>query len=186
MNTSNNKRFQATEQRILDCALKLIGENPNRSLSVSAICEELSINRSSFYIHHKNIQSVLDAIMERYRAELMAQFRADGNALSAAVRRCFLFASEHQSFYRYYTTFSENPGLSSRYLLECFEYQASSISAGCELTDLQFSYLCEFMQAGLSAVINRWLNSGAEDSLDEIVELFTKILNPIDALKAPA
>ncbi len=184
MNTRNNKRFQKTEQRILECALTLIEKNPNRPISVTAICEELSINRTSFYLHHKSVQSVLDAIMTQYHAELMEQYQTDANTVSAAVQRCFLFAAEHQRFYRYYTRFSDNPGLSWKYLQECFEDPVSSRLADCQLTDLQLSYLGDFMEAGVSEVINRWLSSGKEDSVDEILDLLVMILSPVSKQKS--
>ncbi len=183
MNTSNNKRFQRTEQRLVERTLELIEQDPGRPLSVSAICDGLPINRSSFYLHHKSIQSLLDAIMECFRAELTEQSREVGNALSTEMRRCFLFAAEHRSFYRYYIKFSEDSSLSRHYLQDCFVSPLISLRDDDNLAELQRSYLEDFFQAGLNSVIERWLSTGQEDSVDEIMELFTRILYPLDKQK---
>ncbi|MCR5088644.1 MAG: TetR family transcriptional regulator C-terminal domain-containing protein [Oscillospiraceae bacterium] len=183
MNKPNNKRFQKTESRIVECTLEFIERFPDRPLTVTAICEAVPVNRTSFYLHHKSVQSVMDAIMAQYRQEFQAQRLAEKVTLSAEVRHCFLFAAEHQSFYRYYIRFSEAPEQSLRYLQESVENPSPSLPDSLTMTELQYHYLAVFMQAGVSAAISHWLSNGKEDSVDEIVELFTKMLSPMDAKK---
>ncbi len=180
MNKSNNARFQETEKRIVECTLGLIEKNPKHLITVTDICEELSLNRSSFYLHHKSIQSLLDAIMDRYRAELMSESQLDRTSISAAAHRWLLFAAEYQSFYCYYIRFSENPSQSRQYLWECLETLVPSLQDKNSLTEVQRTFLEEFLEAGLSAGIRNWLSTGKEDSVDEIVELLTRIFRSLD------
>ncbi|MCR5089096.1 MAG: TetR family transcriptional regulator C-terminal domain-containing protein [Oscillospiraceae bacterium] len=184
MNRPNNKRFQKTENRLIEHTLELIEQYPDRPLTVTAICEALSVNRTSFYLHHKSVQSVLDAVMRQVREEFLRECQADDASLSAAVRRSFLFASRHQSFFRYYIRFSENPDLGRQYLWECLDTLVSSLPDRNEMTELQFSYLSEFVQSGMSSVISCWLSSDDRASLDEIVDLFTRLLRRMEAKTA--
>ncbi|MCR5089112.1 MAG: TetR/AcrR family transcriptional regulator [Oscillospiraceae bacterium] len=185
MNRSNNLRFQKTEQRILDCAVHLLETEPDSVLTVSAVCEELSINRSSFYIHHRSIQSVLDAIQTRYHAEHLEQLARE-NVLSeesptaAAIRLCIDFILERHSFYAYYAKYSGNHSLLGQHSLECLELLTPGIQSCFALSDSQLAYLGEFIQGGIVAVMKRSLSGSREDSAEEIGELFAAIIRPLE------
>ncbi len=185
MNRSKNLRFQKTERRIQDCALNFLEKNPDSTLTVSAICDELSINRSSFYIHHKNIQSVLDAIQSRFHEEHLAQLRREDvisspSPLSAALKSFIQFFADHQCFYRYYAKNNENALLIGRNTRECLDALFPAGRSHSDLSDLQISYLGEFIQAGAFAVMKRWFNSSGTDSIDDITDLFVKVVRPLE------
>ncbi|MCR5088639.1 MAG: TetR/AcrR family transcriptional regulator [Oscillospiraceae bacterium] len=188
MNTSNNKRFHKTEKRILDCSLKLIEKNPDTLLSATGICEELSLNRSSFYLHYKGIQELLDAVLARLHGEFLERCRAEagrpgGFTVSDALQFLFQFAAEQEVFYRYYVKYSENHGRGNAYLRECYDCLMPSLPPEYELTGRQLSCLREFMQAGFLAVISRWLSSGKKEPPEEIAEFFTVVFSSFDQQK---
>ncbi|MCR5089113.1 MAG: TetR/AcrR family transcriptional regulator [Oscillospiraceae bacterium] len=186
MNKANNIRFQRTERRIQDFVLGFLEENPDARLTVSDICDGLSINRSSFYIHHKDLQSVLDAVQIRLHREHMEQLKEEDvlsspAPISAAFRLFFLHVADHYSFYRYYVKNTENPGLIGQHWREATSCLMSLKPSFFELSEVQLSYLGEFIQAGVFAVIQRWLSGSREDSIEEVTELFDIIMKPLDS-----
>ncbi|MCR5089710.1 MAG: TetR family transcriptional regulator C-terminal domain-containing protein [Oscillospiraceae bacterium] len=185
MNVSNNKRFQETEKRIQNCVLDLIDQDPDTQLTVSAICEVLSINRSSFYIHHKSVQSVLDSILARFHKEQM-DLCSSGCELSAAsplsvtMQTTVKYLVRHQSFYCYYAKYSNSAFLYGQYIQELLKLLSPSVPLLHDLSELQIAYLGEFIQGGVISMLKRWLENNREDSCQEIVDLFTSVISSLD------
>ncbi len=183
MNTSNNRRFQKTEKMIQDHTMELLEEHSDFSLTIDAICRDLPFNRSSFYLHHKNLQSLMDAIMKRVHMELMDRLRGReepaGHYDPDTVREIFTeYLLEHKGFFRYYAEHSENRLTAGCCILDFIHYLLPDDRSLDNLSELQVSYLAEFLQAGLRAVLDRWLEGRMVDPIDEIMELFLSCAVP--------
>ena len=55
MNRSNNERFQATENKIIDAFIRLLSEKPLPEITVSELCRACGIHRTSFYLHFQDV-----------------------------------------------------------------------------------------------------------------------------------
>lgn len=62
MNTKQNLRFQQTEQNIRKVFTELLKKEKFEKITVSRICELCQINRSSFYLHYKDVYDLIDKI----------------------------------------------------------------------------------------------------------------------------
>ncbi|MCR5089111.1 MAG: hypothetical protein K6C08_06335 [Oscillospiraceae bacterium] len=186
MNRSNNRRFQRTERLLQDRVLELVEADPDTGLTVDAICGDLPINRSSFYIHHRNIQSILDAILTRLFDEHIEQLHMREGILlqdapvSSALLLSARFIQEHKGFFRYCSAFSENTELGNQYAQRYYALLSPSFQAGLGLTELQLSVLGEFLKAGAAAVTERWLKNSDDDSLDEITGFFMSVSEALE------
>ena len=59
-----DKRAAYSQKIIKEAFLKLISEKTYASVTVTDVCREAEVNRSTFYLHFKNINNVLDAVLE--------------------------------------------------------------------------------------------------------------------------
>ena len=62
MNQKNNQRFQDTDRRIREYFLSALSEREITKITVQEICAHVGINRSSFYLHYKDVYDLLDAM----------------------------------------------------------------------------------------------------------------------------
>lgn len=62
MNTKQNIRFQQTEQNIRKVFTELLKKEKLEKITVSRIYERCHINRSSFYLHYKDVYDLMDKI----------------------------------------------------------------------------------------------------------------------------
>ena len=69
MNTKENKRHQATLQRIFAAFAALLQDQDLNKISVTELCEMANIERSTFYANYENIS----ALANRYAAEIEKQ-----------------------------------------------------------------------------------------------------------------
>jgi len=66
-----NRRVQYTRNALRNALIDLAGEKPLRNITVTDICARADINRSTFYLHYKDVYSLLHEIEE----EILAQMR---------------------------------------------------------------------------------------------------------------
>ena len=74
VNVKNNARFLATDRHIEAAALRLMDRADGPQVSITAICKEAGINRSTFYEHFTGIEDMVDAMQEYLFADLRETF----------------------------------------------------------------------------------------------------------------
>ena len=69
-----NRRVQFTKTALRDAMIELICEKPLTSITVKDVCARADINRSTFYLHYKDVDSLLVAV-EDYAIEYIQSLR---------------------------------------------------------------------------------------------------------------
>jgi len=72
MNTKNNKRSQATIQKLKSALITQLKIKELNKIKINSLCEEANVNRTTFYAHYDNVEDVLyemceDEIYEVYK-----------------------------------------------------------------------------------------------------------------------
>lgn len=65
-----NRRVRYTRMALRDSLLAMLAEQPINKISVSRICEEAEVNRSTFYLYYKDVYDLLDKIQNELYEEL--------------------------------------------------------------------------------------------------------------------
>lgn len=96
-----NRRVQFTKNALREAMIELITEKPLTSITVKDVCARADINRSTFYLHYKDVDSLLvevedyaiDYINLRFSSPEHAfdEFATFLNHLKATPRMCKLF-----------------------------------------------------------------------------------------------
>lgn len=68
--TKRNNWERYTQPAIQRCFLEMLKKRPIEKISVGALCEEVDINRSTFYRHYPDLYALLDAIADDCYQEL--------------------------------------------------------------------------------------------------------------------
>ena len=55
MNTKDNQRVRLTKRLLRESLIKLLGKQTIYDITVSQLCEDAEINRSTFYKYYNNI-----------------------------------------------------------------------------------------------------------------------------------
>ena len=69
MNKPNNKRKKESIERIEKVFLNLIQTKEINEITVTEICKEAKINRSTFYANYLDVYDLADKIVERMATE---------------------------------------------------------------------------------------------------------------------
>ena len=73
---SKDRRIAKTRQSIRMALFRLIGSSDWQDISVSKLCHEAEVARSTFYLHYASPTEVLDASI----SEIVAAFSVDGSS----------------------------------------------------------------------------------------------------------
>lgn len=65
-----DRRQEKTKQAILQALIKLIDQKGLDQVSVSDLCQQANINRSTFYLHYKNIDDLLLSVEADFIREI--------------------------------------------------------------------------------------------------------------------
>ena len=183
MNTDNNKRFQQTEEKILRTFGRLAISKGFEKVTVSDICREAGIHRTTFYGHFEDIIA-LRTVAEQYPARMvLARMEEEQNwdvrvgmtemlTFYQANRRMILRSltnvrlGSRRKQYLYGDIFPSNW---SQEMLQSYArfFHCSSME------DAKYHRVA--FETGVQAVTQKWLLDGCREKPEEIVEILAKI-----------
>lgn len=171
MNSKNNLRFQQTEQAIRTVFIKLLKEKKELSkITVTEICRLADINRTAFYLHHKDVYELLQCMETDMYHYFVSLFTAPCSQYSLRERylRLFNFLKANQDFYRVYLNNQSHPQLLDYTLFP--EIQQRVLSSGFG-GSLEYEYFQTFFITGLTSMIQKWLNNNCKESEAELLHI---------------
>ncbi len=172
-----DRRIEFTQSLIRDTLFDLMETTPVEKITVSRLCEEACINRSTFYLHYRDIQDVVEQITKNYYSEVMdlvnktlltekdpnAQINLNnlvfGTEYGIKILRhpeVFIFGDQHKQVDQNYVNYLvENTTLSSR----------------------EASYLYSFITYGLMGMAKQMLiNNDYIEMIDQMDKLYRSII----------
>ena len=166
MNTINNKRRKESQEKIEKIFVELIQKKEIEQISVTDICKLAKINRSTFYVNYFDIYDLADKLKDRMINEFFNIYtdERENKYHSYDFLKLFYHIKENQLFYRTY--FKLNFDLTNT--LEYIDEKEVERFIG---SSKNLEYHIEFFKAGLNAVLKKWLNSGCQESPEEIEEI---------------
>lgn len=161
MNTKNNKRRRESVAAIERAFISLLQERDFKEVTVSDICKETGLNRSTFYANFVDIFDLAEHMRQKLEADFSAQFQLNPHLdRKEASLRMFRHVYENQLFYKTYFKLG-------------YEKQHNILIYDQEMADRDFhgehvEYHIEFFRAGLNAILAKWLEGGCRESPEEM------------------
>ena len=177
MNSKNNLRFQQTEGKIREIFLELLKKKVLSKITVREICSLAHINRTTFYLHHEGIYELMQCIESDMYRYFKGIFTSPGKnyCLRERFLHLFSFIKKHQDFYRIYLSSQRKPSIFDYTLLPESDIRIQKFLSQSRIDNaLEYEYCQTFFLAGLTAFIQKWLNSGCMESEEELLQLLTR------------
>jgi len=177
-----DKRIKHTKAALKNSFIKLLNDRPLSRITVSDICREADVNRSTYYSHYldpfdqfeqirndffSGMSSVMDVFAEDMDRDLMlratrlvCQYYYDNRDTYLAIKRA-------------------DSGLN--YLSASFGSLKDVVfkrwrSGGIPRSEKDMGYILPYVLAGCDCLLYRWLSDGeSRDSLDDISALLVKV-----------
>ncbi len=182
MNKSESKYFN-TAVKFDKALLSLLEKKSFEYITVSEICEEAGVNRSTFYLHYENTCDLLHETTKYVIESFVSCFSVDTKSIASKFSECDLedlnFIN-NKYLYPYLTYIKENQRIFSAVLSHpsTFEFESifqrlfdnifDPILDRFHYPDDERTYVMMFYLNGLTAIITEWLKDGCRKSIDEI------------------
>ncbi len=162
MNTKNNKRRQASQEKIEKAFLELLQTKELSAITVSEIIKKTKLNRSTFYANYADLYALADAIREKLETDVAQLYKddRDNKVNSNDYLRLFYHIQSNQLFYKTYFKL----GYDGQYKIELYDTRQAETYFG----NKHIAYHMEFFKAGLNAIVKKWLEGGCRETPEEM------------------
>lgn len=165
MNTPNNRRRKESRDKIEKVFVELLQTKEFNQISVSDICKQAGLNRTTFYANYNDIYGLADAIRDRLEASLSELYQKE---ISTGVNsndylKLFRHIQQNQIFYRTYFKL----GYDNNYKIVTYD----TALAKKYFQDRFICYHMEFFKSGLTRIIKLWLENGCQETPEEMFEI---------------
>jgi len=160
MNVKNNKRRRESIEKIEKAFVEMLQSKQLNQISVTDICKETGLNRSTFYANFIDVYDLADKLREKLESDFDAQFRdrEDNDAV-----KMFRHIYENQLFYKTYFKLG--------YDEQHATYVIDSARAQSDFSGKHIKYHIEFFRNGINAIIKMWLAEGCRETPEEMAEI---------------
>lgn len=160
MNVKNNKRRRESIEKIEKAFFGMLLEKDINKISVTDICKETGLNRSTFYANYIDIYDLADKSREKLEKDFDAQFLKKENQSAVTM---FKHIYENQLFYKIYFKL----GYDEKH--QAYVYDQSR--AEYDFKGKYINYHIEFFRNGLNSIIKMWLAGGCKETPEEMAEI---------------
>lgn len=167
MNTSNNKRKRDSQEKIEKVFINLLQTKDIKDITVSDICKESKLNRSTFYANYIDIYDLIDKLKTRMINEFFNIYIDECREKKHSYNFLKLFQDikDNQIFYRTY--FKLDFDFSSSFINGINDDEVIKYLGTTKNKD----YHIAFFKAGINAIIKMWLDNGCKETPEEINEI---------------
>lgn len=164
MNTKNNKRRRESIEKIEKTFVALLQTGELKDITVSDICKQTGLNRSTFYANFLDIYDLADQVRATLEQDFASVFREDDNTREQnGALRMFTHIKENQLFYKTYFKLCYDESH------QVLVYDA--VRAEKDFDNKNIKYHIEFFRNGINAIIKMWLAGGCVESPEEMAEI---------------
>lgn len=169
MNQKNNRRYTETQDKIRYTFLSLLKKKPVNKITVREVCQNASINRSTFYAHFTDVFQLFNHIKrdkERcIQAILYDEDNKSGWGLpNHAFRALFEFVQNNQEFYRTCIEHGDIFNVLDFPLFISYENQLKPLFLRAGIfSEIEADYRLKSCLGSLNAMIRHWLNRGCQE-----------------------
>lgn len=160
MNVKNNKRKRQSINKIEKAFINMLQSKEINQISVTDICKETGLNRSTFYANFIDVYDLADKLREKLEKDFDTQFKEINNRDAITM---FKHIYENQIFYKTYFKL----GYDERHQ----SYIYDTIRAENDFMGKHIKYHIEFFRNGLNSIIKMWLNDGCNITPEEMAEI---------------
>ena len=178
MNTKNNSRSRKTRERLKEALLRLLARRDILDVTVSRLCQEAGVNRSTFYAHYRELMEELE---REIGANLMGRFRGDNYDGEHPFSPGHLLPilehiRDNRDFYRVYLSQSTAQHRLDWAFGQLLEWYVRPLLRGLSVEEDAIAYYFAFFQAGFLALIQQWLRNRCQEEPEVILFYLQNLL----------
>lgn len=171
-----NQRIRLSKAMLKNGLLKLLSEKPLQKISISELCNESQINRTTFYKYYGSQQDLLDDICKDFLSDiengLMQVLVQEQDALSSTLKT---FYSHRETFKVLVSAYPQKVFADILFNMPVIKAIFDNLSKNSSFSQAELPYVKQFIFQGVFALITNWLCSEDPEPISEIAAILNKL-----------
>ena len=184
MNHKNNKRSEATKNKIKQALVEMLKEQDISKITVMALCEQAEINRSTFYNHYSSPKSILRGMQKEFlhMVTTYIQNTLDNSpALSQEITTNLMceincFIKDNLKICKVLSDVRLCPDLPAALFNNPTIRQFLSLCLTGDYSENEKDYNYQFIFRGIFHTLGLWMEKDCENSPEEVATLIDRII----------
>lgn len=164
MNTKNNRRKQASVTKIRQAFMHYLKDKELSQISVTAICAEANINRSTFYAHYADVYELAVTLCKELEHEVTHLLVLEAGWQQSA-----------QEFLKLFQHIRDNQNLYALFFKLGYENNNRIWYGTRDLQSMQdishIDYHVAFFRNGFNAIVKLWLERGCPETPEQMCQI---------------
>lgn len=170
MNTKNNSRYKMSNEKIETTFLALMLNHKYEDITISQICAEAGINRSTFYCHYDDINDLIIKIEGKFAKSMASIFNYGTDASHDSFVDMFTFVKKNKYFYKAFLNIPYQTFAERNIKIEVLKNVASTTNIDTS-NKMAIFYRASFFGAGIKELCRIWLERDCVESPEQMAKL---------------
>lgn len=173
MNTKNNSRYKENSEKIETAFLTLILNHKYEDITISQVCKQAGVNRSTFYCHYDDINDLIIKIESKFAQGTANIFNYGERQTHEAMIEMFSFVKANKHFYKAFLNIPYVTLAEKNTQLECLKNIGQKYNID-QSSKMGIYYRASFFGAGIKEMCRLWLE---RDCLETPEQMATLLIN---------
>ena len=163
MNTKNNLRYKISSDKIETAFLSLLLNCRYEEITISQICKEANINRSTFYCHYSDINDLIIKIENKFAKNTANIFNFGERRTHEAFVEMFSFIKDNKYFYKAFLNIPYDTLAESNTKNEILKNIGQKDNVN-NSNNINLFYRASFFGAGIKEICKIWLKRDCKET----------------------
>ena len=173
MNIKNNLRYKMSSEKIETAFLSLILNHKYEDITISQVCKQASINRSTFYCHYDDINDLIIKIESKFAKGTANIFNYGERQTHEAFVEMFSFVKENKYFYKAFLNIPYATLAETNTKIDVLKHIGKNSNIEKSKT-MGIFYRASFFGAGIKEICKIWLDRDCKETPKQMAELLLK------------
>ncbi|MBQ7906896.1 MAG: TetR/AcrR family transcriptional regulator [Clostridia bacterium] len=183
-------KFNNTAAKMNGALFRLIDRKDFEDITVSEVCKEAGVNRSTFYAHYDNTYDLLKETRDNFVSSCLSQYsekelesdirdmRVEEFVSERYILPYLKFVKENKRFFKIFISNAKDFDTDDLYDLLLERLWIPSCQKRGINDKTLITYMSKFYLNGLTAIVNQWISNDCEDSELFVCEVMILCVRP--------
>ena len=173
MNIKNNIRYKMNSEKIETTFLSLILKYRYEDITISQICKQAKINRSTFYAHYDDINDLIIKIEGKFAKGMASIFNFGLRQEHNAFVEMFAFVKQNKYFYKAFLNIPYATLAETNIKIDVLRNIGQNTNID-KSDKIGIFYRASFFGAGIKEMCRLWLERDCKESPEKMAQLLYK------------
>ena len=170
MNIKNNLRYKMSSEKIETAFLTLILNHKYEDISISQVCKQAGVNRSTFYCHYDDINDLIIKTESKFAKGTASIFNYGERQTHQAFVEMFAFIKENKYFYKAFLNIPYVSLAERNTKIDVLKNIAENVNID-KTNKMGIFYRASFFGAGIKEMCRIWLERDCQETPEQMALL---------------